>query len=122
MVGSKSSRMKPGKKSVQARKSRSSLTLHAKNQTRKIVPEHHRRLWIFGALDAGLFGMAFGVLSHDPFDSLWILSYEQAIVLGVTEMLVVSVLTVIFLWKIVVLWHDRPRSLKHVFDDPNLLA
>jgi hypothetical protein len=82
----------------------------------------NKRFWVPGVVATVLFGQSFAILSQPPFASLWFLSYEQAIILGVLEMFAVLVLTVIFLWKTVVWWHERPRELKHVFDDPNILA
>jgi hypothetical protein len=80
------------------------------------------RLKILIVLDFALFGQALSIFSSDTlFSSLWILSYQQAIILGVLETFGAMALTVLLLWKTVVWWHDRPRSPKHVFDDPNLL-
>jgi hypothetical protein len=110
------------KKSAQTRKPRSKSHLDKKTRRGKIVPRTKKRFWTLGVLAAVLFGQSFAILSQGPFISIWFLSYEQAVLLGVLEMLVVLVLTVVFLWKTVVWWHDRPRSLKHVFDDPHIIS
>lgn len=84
--------------------------------------ETRKRFWILGAAAAVLFSQSFAILSHDSFDSLWIFTYGQAILLGLIEALAALVLTVMFLWKTAIWWHDRPRELKHVFDDPHIIS
>ena len=50
-----------------------------------------------------------------------IVSYQDALIIGGFEILASLVLIPIFLAKFFVYWHDRPKRLKHVFDDPGLL-
>lgn len=52
---------------------------------------------------------------------LAIVPYDLAVGIGVLEALLVPLLAGLFLWKTAVWRHDREKSPKHVFDDPNIL-
>ncbi len=83
-------------------------------------PKRSRRFWILGGVTGLLLYHSYGILSG-IYSSMSIVSYQDALIIGGFEILASLVLIPIFLAKFFVYWHDRPKRLKHVFDDPGLL-
>jgi hypothetical protein len=75
---------------------------------------------VLGFLAPVLVYHSYGILSGVYLD-LAIVPYDLAVGIGVLEALLVPLLAGLFLWKTAVWRHDREKSPKHVFDDPNIL-
>ncbi len=109
-------------KSARKKKPLSNSGFPRKTRAQKIAPEtSHRfpRFWVLGIVSLVLFTHAYTTLTG-VWASLWLVDSQTAFLFGVFESFIVPFIAGVFLAKLLVWIHDRPRE-ANWYSDPGLL-